>query len=243
MNSTNQSLYKKIGILISVVAVLAVFIVTFAEEKPSPATVSVASNTAVQGNDTSVQSTSQEPAVNVFNKTTSNSSTSKTTKKVTKSSNLTATRSTTYSDSEERDEEGFWVKPSTSANTQTAPIATAQTQTPTQSQTPPPVATTKKYLYKNGTYTADGPYNTPEGQVAISVTITITNDVITDANVTSVSGDNTSIRYQNKFISGYKQYVIGKSVDSVQLSNVSGSSLTPAGFNNAFASIKVQARA
>ena len=109
---------------------------------------------------------------------------------------------------------------------------------------PVTTTTTKKQVsvYKNGTYAADGSYGTPEGQVAINVSVTLLSDIITDANVTSVSGDRTSVRYQNKFISGYKQYVVGKNIADVQLSRVSGSSLTPEGFNSALATIKAQAK-
>ena len=192
MNQTN-SLYKNIGILLGVVAVIGVFVVTFTQEKPLVKTSADASNSTLQNTDTS--NTSNQGGDD---------------------SNVQANNTVT--------------------NTNPAP-----TKNPTA--TPAPVTADKRYTYKNGTYSAQGPYGTPEGQVAINVTLTITNDVITNANVVSVSGDRTTQRYQSKFISGYKQYVIGKSVDSVQLSNVSGSSLTPDGFNTALDAIKAQARA
>jgi hypothetical protein len=40
----------------------------------------------------------------------------------------------------------------------------------------------------------------------------------------------------------YKQYVVGKKIDEVQLTKVSGSSLTPQGFNDALAKIKAEAK-
>lgn len=99
------------------------------------------------------------------------------------------------------------------------------------------------YAYKNGTYSATGSYMSPGGEDQISVTLTLKNDTITDVSVTPAAGDRTSERYQNRFISGYKQYVIGKNIADVQLTAVSGSSLTPIGFNDALAQIKAQAKA
>ena len=188
MNSINQS-YKKIGILIGIVAVLAVIIVTFANEDEQD----VAST-----NDT-------QPSVQTQNSDVGN-----------KNSNQSGESS------------------SNTPTTQTPVVIPKQTK---------PSNTKQTTVYKNGTYTADGSYMTPEGNVSINVTVTLANDIITDANVTSVSGDRTSVRYQNKFISGYKQYVVGQNIANVNLSRVSGSSLTPVGFNNALAQIKSKAKA
>lgn len=127
--------------------------------------------------------------------------------------------------------------------------STANSETPAQnsqaaSQTPP-ADTTKQsaFVYKNGTYSATGSYMSPGGPDQIAVTLTLANDIITDISVTPEPGDNHSAMYQNKFASGYKQYVIGKNIADVNLSVVSGSSLTPQGFNDALAQIKIQAKA
>lgn len=112
-----------------------------------------------------------------------------------------------------------------------------------------PVTTTKqpsdkpKTAYKNGTYSATGFYMSPGGPDKLNVTLTIANDVVTDATVTEAAGDNTSVKYQEKFIAGYKQYVIGQKIDTLNLTKVSGASLTPIGFNDALAQIKVKAKA
>ncbi|MDE1874597.1 MAG: hypothetical protein KGI79_00135 [Patescibacteria group bacterium] len=95
--------------------------------------------------------------------------------------------------------------------------------------------------YKNGTYSAVGHYDSPGGYDGLNVTLTIKNDTVTAANVTSAANDPMSERYQQRFISGYQAYVIGQSVDSIQLDRVSGSSLTPIGFNDALSQIKAQA--
>ncbi len=193
MNPEKQS-HKKIGILIGIVAVLAVVMVTFANEtKPD-----VVSTT--NSSQTSSQTQTQNSDVGNTNPQQSDDS---------------------------------------SSNTQTVQTTQTPVVVPKQTQ---PSSTKKSSVYKNGTYSADGSYMTPEGQVSINVTVTLANDIITDANVVSLSGGRTSVRYQDKFISGYKQYVIGKNIADVQLSRVSGSSLTPEGFNNALATIKSQAQ-
>jgi uncharacterized protein with FMN-binding domain len=106
-----------------------------------------------------------------------------------------------------------------------------------------PVDTTKKSTYKDGTYSAIGTYNSPGGKDQLGVSITLKNNIVVDATVTNMAGDRTSKRYEDAFISGYKTLVIGKNIDTLQLDVVSGSSLTPIGFNNAIAIIKAQAKA
>ncbi len=121
---------------------------------------------------------------------------------------------------------------------------TPVTPAPTVSTLPP--ATVPKQtasVYKDGTYSATGSYMSPGGEDQIMVTLTLTNDVITSVSVTPAAGDRTSERYQNYFISGYKQYVIGYNIASVNLTYVSGSSLTPIGFDDALSQIEAQAKA
>jgi uncharacterized protein with FMN-binding domain len=127
------------------------------------------------------------------------------------------------------------------------PDMTGQTTT-TTSATPPvptvpttPVTTTN--VYKDGTYSATGSYISPGGHQGLQVTLTLTNDVVTDASVVSGAIDGTSRRYQSMFISGYKQYVIGKKISTLNVGAVSGSSLTPQGFNDAVTQIEAEAKA
>ena len=107
----------------------------------------------------------------------------------------------------------------------------------------PPIATTKQYIYKDGTYTATGSYMSPGGEDQVTVTLTIAKDIVTDVSVTPGAQDRTSQRYQQRFIAGYKQYVVGKNIASLNLGVISGSSLTPIGFNAALTQIKAQAKA
>src|ERR1035441_743091 len=90
----------------------------------------------------------------------------------------------------------------------------------------PPVIVPKQIasVYTDGTYSATGSYGSPGGQEQLSVTLTITNDIITAVSVTPGAYDRRSQNYQNIFISGYKQYVLGKNIANVNLTRVSGSS-------------------
>jgi len=97
--------------------------------------------------------------------------------------------------------------------------------------------------YSNGTYNAEGNYVSPGGPESIDVTITLTDGLITDATVVSNAQRPMSKQMQGQFISGFKEQVIGKNIDEVNLTKVSGSSLTPKGFNEALEEIKAQARA
>lgn len=137
-------------------------------------------------------------------------------------------------------------------NSNTTPITQTSTGDNSQNTPAPPIKTPVTppatplvaiiSTYKDGTYSADGSYNSPGGPDSISVTLTLKNDVVTDVSVAPNPGDRTSARYQDMFVSGYKQYVIGKDITSLNLGKVSGSSLTPIGFNNALAQIKAQAK-
>ena len=119
------------------------------------------------------------------------------------------------------------------------PVATPDTTT----VTPPVTTPTQSSIYKNGTYTAQGTYDSPAGTERIGITVTLQNDVITAASAVNEANARQSVRYQNAFISGFQPLVIGKNIDQVSLDRVAGSSLTPAGFNDALDKIKTQAHA
>jgi hypothetical protein len=125
----------------------------------------------------------------------------------------------------------------------TVPVAvdtTTTTTTTTDTTTPPPVTSS---VYKDGTYSSVGTYMAPSGQESIGVSMTLAGDVVKDVSVTSNATNSDSKKYQQKFISGYKTMVVGKKISDISLSKVSGSSLTPNGFNDAIAKIAVQAKA
>lgn len=99
------------------------------------------------------------------------------------------------------------------------------------------------YRYKNGTYTATGNYTSPGGKEEIRIELALENDVVTSATFFENSKNPTSLTVQKKFKAGFQQYVVGKNIDSIKLDVVNGSSLTPGGFMDALAKIKVQASA
>lgn len=97
--------------------------------------------------------------------------------------------------------------------------------------------------YEDGTYTADGSYQTPETVEKISVTLTLADGVVTDVEVTGDPQAPETEQYQGQFIDGIAEVVEGKSIDELDVSRVAGSSLTSGGFNDAVESIKEQAAA
>jgi len=97
-------------------------------------------------------------------------------------------------------------------------------------------------VYKDGTYNVVGDYNSPAGAETIGVSVTLKNDVITDSTVTPEATHPKSVYMQSQFIAGFKPQVIGKKIADVKLGKISGSSLTPLGFNEALAEIQTLAK-
>lgn len=108
--------------------------------------------------------------------------------------------------------------------------------------TPATTTDTTTFSYTNGTYTAVGQYSAPDGQQAITVTLTVSSDVVTAATVVPAATGEDSAMWQAKFIRGVQAQVVGKKLASLHLTNVSGSSLTPIGFNSAVSDIQNQAK-
>jgi uncharacterized protein with FMN-binding domain len=111
-----------------------------------------------------------------------------------------------------------------------------QTQNTTQE---PPKALSP---YKDGTYSATGNYISPGGAETISVTLTLKDGIVTAAEVVPQATRPISVTLQNDFAANYKVQVIGKNIEGLQLGKISGSSLTPKGFNNALEQIRTQAK-
>lgn len=97
--------------------------------------------------------------------------------------------------------------------------------------------------YKDGTYTKVGRYISPGGAESIDVTVTIANEVITEASVEGNASRGDAKEYQDAFISGFKSSVVGKDVHEVSLTRTAGASLTSNGFNAAIELIKADAKA
>lgn len=96
--------------------------------------------------------------------------------------------------------------------------------------------------YKDGVYDVKGDYVSPGGPEQLDVQITLKNNVVVDSTVTSLATRPQTQRFQGIFIQNYKPMVIGKNIDEVHLTKVSGSSLSPGGFNDALEKIKAQAK-
>lgn len=120
--------------------------------------------------------------------------------------------------------------------TDTTPPSTTTTSSPNNT-TP----STSGTAYKNGSFSANGSYRTPGGTETISVSVTLKDDVITSVSVTG-NGRGDSAEYQSMFKSGVSSLTVGKDIDDVKLSRVSGSSLTSTGFNSALDTIKTETR-
>lgn len=124
-----------------------------------------------------------------------------------------------------------------SLSTTTLSSATASTYGAAQATSSTPST------YKDGTYTAQGSFDTPDGTEQIGVTIKLSGN-----NITSVSIDDSSIysgtsfAYTERFINGINSVVVGKNIDTVNVGRISGASLTPIGFNAALGTIKGQAK-
>ena len=93
----------------------------------------------------------------------------------------------------------------------------------------------------DGTYSAIGDYVSPASDEKINVTITLKGGIITDAGFSGQTLNPTSRMMQSHFADGFKEQVVGKSIDSVSLIEVNGSSLVPKGFMDALEKIKLQA--
>ncbi|HYP73842.1 MAG TPA: hypothetical protein VEP72_07085 [Microbacterium sp.] len=128
----------------------------------------------------------------------------------------------------------------TTDTTTATPSATATADAGSTATTEPAASDS---VYTDGTYTAEGSYQTPESVETISVTVTLEDDVVTAVEVTGNPTKRESEQYQGQFIGGISDEVVGKSLDDISVSRVAGSSLTSGGFNQAIDQIKLDATA
>ncbi|WP_404442632.1 FMN-binding protein [Microbacterium marinum] len=129
----------------------------------------------------------------------------------------------------------------TTTDTETAPDTSATADSGTTDAGSDAGSSTGSYA--DGTYTAEGSYQTPETVETISVTLTIADDVVTAVEVTGDPQARESEQYQGQFIGGIADVVVGKSLDDIQVDRVAGSSLTSGGFNQAVEEIRTDAAA
>ncbi len=104
-------------------------------------------------------------------------------------------------------------------------------------------AVVPKQKYQDGTFSAVGTYQSPAGMEEVNVSLTLKNGIVSSATMQGSATNPKSMKFQSLFSQGFQQEVVGKSIDSLSLDVVNGSSLTPMGFMDALAKIKVEAAA
>ena len=97
--------------------------------------------------------------------------------------------------------------------------------------------------FRDGTYTATGDYVSPGGPSAIAVTLTLKDNRVTAVTVTPKAENPTAVSYEAMFASGVSGLVVGKRITELDVTTVSGSSLTSMGFDKAVTAIQERAKA
>ncbi|MEZ2389274.1 hypothetical protein AB6813_06950 [bacterium RCC_150] len=96
--------------------------------------------------------------------------------------------------------------------------------------------------YKDGTYSADGSYTSPNGQETVGVQLTLSGGTVTNVGITVHPSNPNTKKFQTEFKDGIAAQVVGKKIDDLNVSKVAGSSLTSGGFNQAVDTIKSEAK-
>ncbi|HEY0248861.1 MAG TPA: FMN-binding protein [Gryllotalpicola sp.] len=96
---------------------------------------------------------------------------------------------------------------------------------------------------KDGEYSATGHYTSPGGDSAVAVTLTLKSGVVTKVTVTPKAENPTAQQYESMFSSGVSGKIVGKKITELNVTKISGSSLTSQGFDKAIADIEQQAAA
>jgi hypothetical protein len=120
--------------------------------------------------------------------------------------------------------------------------ASVNIDTAVDTTTPIPAAEENTSEYTDGTYSATGSYTSPGGKESLPVTLTLENDVIVSVSVQTPATNPNSQKFQTIFAENFQTLVVGKNINEVNLTKVSGSSLAPKGFNDAVAKIRVEAK-
>lgn len=95
--------------------------------------------------------------------------------------------------------------------------------------------------YRDGSFQANGTYQSPNGSENIIVVIELENDIVTDVEIITNPNNPTTAIYQGQFADGIGEIVIGEDIDSLDVTVVAGSSLTGNGFREALEAIKADA--
>jgi uncharacterized protein with FMN-binding domain len=122
-----------------------------------------------------------------------------------------------------------------------APTATESSPAATPSAGAPSPATSGS-TYKDGTYSADGNYVSPNGTETVGVELTLAGGTVTAVDITQHPSNPNTRKFQGEFAGGISEQVVGKNIDELNVSKVAGSSLTSGGFNQAVEQIKSEAQ-
>ncbi len=95
--------------------------------------------------------------------------------------------------------------------------------------------------YRDGSFQANGTYQSPNGSENIIVVLELQNDIVTDVEITINPNNPTTANYQGQFADGIGDLVIGQDIDTLNVTVVAGSSLTSNGFREALTAIKADA--
>ncbi|MBX9471772.1 hypothetical protein [Microcella sp.] len=95
--------------------------------------------------------------------------------------------------------------------------------------------------YRDGSFQANGTYQSPNGSENIIVVLELANDIVTDVEITINPNNPTTANYQGQFADGIGDLVIGQDIDTLDVTVVAGSSLTSNGFREALNAIKADA--
>lgn len=96
--------------------------------------------------------------------------------------------------------------------------------------------------YKDGTYSADGTYVSPNGTETVGVELTLASGTVSAVTITEHPSNPNTRKFQGEFAGGIADQVVGKNIDDLKVSKVAGSSLTSGGFNQAVEKIKSEAK-
>lgn len=135
---------------------------------------------------------------------------------------------------------------STTPSTATSPTNGNDTMPPANNGAMAPLENTGSNgmaaTYKDGTYNATGSYMVHAGAEQVQIGLTVKDGIVTDTTFQGTPKFPMSQRYMDMFNQNYKTMVVGKKLSEIKLGKVSGSSLTPMGFNDAVEKIKQQAK-
>lgn len=98
-------------------------------------------------------------------------------------------------------------------------------------------------VYEDGTYTANGEYETDHGKLieSLDVTLVVEDDVVQEMGIVGYIINNKSQRYHDRFEASIDRLIIGEELSEIDVDAVAGASDTTDGFMVAIKDIQVQA--